>query len=132
MERGASVAVLVLAIAGGLACVGCADTRAIEPGLANAPVLPLTAATDVHDVIANGHDSCPRARVAAGDPLRYRYPACPGGETSPVNVTLLVAPVVTEEPADRLWNLRLRGLPPCEGGRAGRARERALAVCRRE
>ena len=36
---------------------------------------------DVHDVIANAHDSCPRGRIASGDPLPYRYPPCAGGES---------------------------------------------------
>jgi hypothetical protein len=109
---------------------GCAAAPALTPGLANAPAVPLAETIDVHDVIANGHDSCPRARVAAGDPLRFRFPACPGGETSPGTTTLLITPAVAEEPEDELWNLHLRGLPPCEGTRAIRENELALAVCR--
>jgi hypothetical protein len=131
MERGASLASSLL-LAAVAAVAGCGTARVVEPGLANAPAVPLNVTLDVHDVIANGHDSCPRARVAAGDPLRYRYPACPGGETAPQNVAPLAAPVVTQEPEDDLWNLHLRGLPPCEGSRAERARELALAVCRGE
>ena len=127
-ERVSRLTVFVVAIA---ALAGCASTSPLEPGLANAPAIPLTGAQDVHDVIANGHDSCPGARFAAGDPLRHRYPPCPGGENVPLNVTLLAVPVPPPEPEDDLWNVHLRGLPPCEGDLAERAgAELALAVCR--
>jgi hypothetical protein len=126
MERRIGMAVFVVAIA---AQAGCA-MAVVEPGLANAPALPLAVTIDVHDAIANGHDSCPRARVAAGDPLHYRYPPCPGREIAPPNMALLTAPVILAEPTDELWNLHLRGLPPCEGGRAARSNEFALALCR--
>ncbi|MGO8995591.1 MAG: hypothetical protein ACLQVI_19960 [Polyangiaceae bacterium] len=128
MERAGRLMVFLFAIAGQ---AGCASTSPLEPGLANVPAVPLGGPFDVHDVIANGRDSCPGARVASGDPLRYRYPACPGGETTPVNVTLLAVPVPPPGPEDDLWNLHLRGLPPCEGDLAERAgAEIALAVCR--
>jgi hypothetical protein len=127
MQRAAKAAVMVLAI---IAEGGCASVPRLEPGLANGPALPQNNPIDVHDVIANGHDSCPRARVEAGDPLWHRYPACPGRETAPVNLTLLIAPLVSAPPVgDDLWNVPFRGLPPCEEARAARANELALAVC---
>jgi hypothetical protein len=127
MKRGACLAIGLVVLA---ASAGCASAPGVAPGLANVPSVPLAETIDVHDVIANGHDSCPRARIAAGDPLRFRYPACAGGETAPAHVRLLIAPVVTDEPGDDLWNLHLRGLPPCEAMRAARSQELALAVCR--
>jgi hypothetical protein len=87
------------------ACGGCATSDlAIQPGLANVstqpglaaapPAPPADGTTDssppIRDVIANGNDSCPRGRVASGDPLRYRFPACPGaGEARPSAPNLL-------------------------------------------
>lgn len=127
MERGACVAVLVFAVAG---LSGCASESAVEPGLANAPAVPLSQTIDVHDAIANGHDSCPRARIAAGDPLRYHYPPCPGREIAPSQITLLAATVRREPPGNGLWNLHLEGLPPCEGGEPGGAEGLTPAVCR--
>jgi hypothetical protein len=126
MRQSVTIAVFFLAVA---AQAGCADVRVVQPGLANVVALPLSDTIDVHDAVANGHDSCPRSR-AAGDPLRARYPACTGGETASFNTTFLVAPAVRPGPADDLWNLHLRGLPPCEGDRAARSNERALAMCR--
>jgi hypothetical protein len=54
--------------------LGCAT--AFRPGLANAPQLSGSPIVDVrvHDVIANGRDSCER-RLGAG-PLRNEIPAC--------------------------------------------------------
>jgi hypothetical protein len=78
MKRFTGVHALV--VVGTWALVGCAGAGAVEPGLANAPAIPGSETIDVHDAIANAHDSCPRARVAALDPLRYRYPPCSGGE----------------------------------------------------
>ena len=127
--RGIS-AVFVLSI--GL-LTGCAEARVVEPGLANAPALPGSLSLDVHDAIANAHDSCPRGRIVGRDPLPYRYPACAGGE-SRSQVVLLGASVAAPEPApaDVLWNIHLDGLPPCDGEKIGQADERALAVCRRD
>jgi len=136
MQRVASTAVMVLAIIG---AAGCASASRLEPaiasrlvpGLANAPILPGTEAGEVHDVVANGHDSCPRARVVAPDPLWNRYPPCPGGERKPPDVTLVAPPVLPAEPAgeEEMWNIHFRGLPPCEEARAARTNELALAVC---
>jgi hypothetical protein len=133
MERGLMSAVLAVAIAGLAGCAGAGTEVAavVEPGLANAASLPLAVSIDSHDVIANGHDSCPRGRVVAGDPLRFRFPACPGGETVRPDVTLLIrAPAVTDDERNEgeLWNVHLRGLPPCEE-KSGEE-ESALAVCR--
>src|ERR1700730_819615 len=72
----ASLALVIFPSA--LAC-GCA----VQPGLANAPSLGGTALAEpgVHDVIANGPDSCGR-KLDPG-PLRYRVIPCPRGSSSP-------------------------------------------------
>jgi hypothetical protein len=56
--------------------LGCAPT--VHPGLANAPGLGGTRIVDarVHDVIANGQDSCGRRLDPDPGPLRYRLPPC--------------------------------------------------------
>jgi hypothetical protein len=122
----------VFVLATGL-LAGCAEARVVEPGLANAPALPGSLSIDVHDAIANAHDSCPRARVVARDPLPHRYPACAGGERQS-QVVLLGPSAPSSEPAptDVLWNIHLDGLPPCEGGKPGHAGDLGLAVCRRD
>jgi hypothetical protein len=61
------VAALCLSACGGV----------VQPGLANAPVLGgATAETRVHDVIANGHDSCERSMFPQGGVLRGQVPPC--------------------------------------------------------
>jgi hypothetical protein len=149
MQRVALATVMVVAIGGAAGCASASRleaalanapvlpvlpqngiTERIVPGLANAPVLPENEITDVHDVVANGHDSCPRARVVAPDPLWDRYPPCPGTERKPPDVTPLAAPVLPAEPVgDELWNVHYRGLPPCEEARGSRTNELALAIC---
>jgi hypothetical protein len=59
-----------------LAPLSCATTV----GLANAPALGASPRADagVHDVVANGRDSCERG-LGPG-PLRYQVPPCPGVE----------------------------------------------------
>jgi hypothetical protein len=131
MCRGIS-AVFVLSV--GL-LAGCAEARVVEPGLANAPALPGSLSLDVHDVIANAHDSCPRARVAARDPLPYRYPACAGSEARSQVVLLgasVPAPAPEPAPSDVLWYIHLDGLPPCEDGKLSASGDAALEVCRRD
>jgi hypothetical protein len=128
--RGSVLAACRVGCVGVLAALlGCAGARAVEPGLANAPSLPPETASlpGIHDAVANGHDSCPRARVAAGDPLPYRFPACAGGETRAVVPDLLVAAPAPPAPPS-LWNVRLHGLPPCNGPNE-RSKELAMAVC---
>src|SRR5579862_6035308 len=68
-----------------LACGG-----AVQAGLANAPPLGGTSVADsrVHDVIANGRDSCGR-KLDPG-PLRYRIFPCPQANPSPHRSTLAV------------------------------------------
>jgi hypothetical protein len=55
----------------------------VQPGLTNAPQLGGTTIVDprVHDVIANGPDSC--GRNMDSGPLRYRVIPCPRGSPSP-------------------------------------------------
>ena len=59
-----------------LAPLACATT--VRPGLANVPALgsSLIADASVHDVVANGRDSCEQG-LRPG-PLRYQVPPCPG------------------------------------------------------
>jgi len=65
-----------------LACaclVGCASS--VQVGLANAPLLGgATSETRVHDVIANGRDSCERSAFPQGQVLRGEIPPCVIGE----------------------------------------------------
>ncbi len=73
--------------------MGCASS--LQVGLANAPGLGgATAETRVHDVIANGRDSCERSAFPQGDVLRGHIPPCAG--TEPV----AVAPILplTQQP----------------------------------
>jgi hypothetical protein len=87
MPRAAAlVGMLVL-----LTPVACAT--AVQPGLANVPALSTSPVADasVHDVIANGRDSCERG-LGAG-PLRHQFPLCPGVERpAPAPVVIRVAP----------------------------------------
>jgi len=84
-------AVARLGILGSLALFGCATT--VRPGLANVPALSTSPVADdrVHDVIANGWDSC-ELGLGAG-PLRHQFPPCPGVEPpAPTPVVVRVAP----------------------------------------
>jgi hypothetical protein len=134
MEKGITVAVALFA---GGAIAGCSGARIVQPGLASVAALPGAASIEAHDVVSNGHDSCPRARIVADDPLPHRYPPCLGGESAHpsvgFNVLTTPAPAPTD-PGDFLWNLHLRGLPPCKGGVNGSAlsAEDSVAVCRRD
>jgi hypothetical protein len=64
-----------------LAPLGCATT--VHPGLANAPALGGSPVADVrvHDVVANGRDSCER-KLGPG-PLRDEVPPCQTVERTP-------------------------------------------------
>jgi hypothetical protein len=56
-----------------------ACSSVVQPGLANAPALGgATPETRVHDVIANGHDSCERSMFPQGGVLRGQVPPCHG------------------------------------------------------
>jgi hypothetical protein len=69
---GAPMAVCVILSA---VLVGC--TSSVQVGLANAPWLGgETPETRVHDVIANGHDSCERSAFPQGGVLRGQIPPC--------------------------------------------------------
>jgi hypothetical protein len=83
------------------ASVGCATT--VHAGLANAPGLGGTRIADprVHDVIANGQDSCGRLEPDPG-PLRYRQPPC-HREASPATSTALAPPSVRDDPWVQRW-----------------------------
>jgi hypothetical protein len=70
--------VALLGILMSLVPLACATT--VYPGLANVPALGTAPVVDpsVHDVVANGGDSCERG-LGPG-PLRYQAPLCPGVE----------------------------------------------------
>jgi hypothetical protein len=82
MPRTAALLGMLMSLAP-LACV-----TTVHPGLANAPALGTAQVADgsVHDVVANGRDSCER-RLGPG-PLRYQVPPCPGVERSGVDPTI--------------------------------------------
>jgi hypothetical protein len=63
--------------------LGCTST--VQVGLANAPLLINggTPETRVHDVIANGHDSCERSAFPPGEVLRGEIPPCNPTERAP-------------------------------------------------
>jgi hypothetical protein len=67
--------------------LACATT--VYPGLANVPALGTGPAADasVHDVVANGRDSCERG-LGPG-PLRYQIPPCPGVERPAAGPTVV-------------------------------------------
>jgi hypothetical protein len=69
-----------------LATLACATT--VHPGLANVPAIATSPVADagVHDVVANGRDSCER-RFGPG-PLRYQVPPCPGAERPAADPTV--------------------------------------------
>ena len=65
----------ISAIVAALCLTACSGV--VQPGLANAPVLGgATPETRVHDVIANGHDSCERSMFPQGGVLRGQVPPC--------------------------------------------------------
>lgn len=83
-----------------LAPLACATT--VHPGLANAPALGGSPVADVavHDVVANGPDSCER-KLGPG-PLRYQVPSCPPVER-PVVQTIVVNPASSEKGIVMPW-----------------------------
>lgn len=97
----ASIRLLVLAGAS-LLGVGCAPSfqkgladSPLQLGLANAPWLGgTTPETRVHDVIANGRDSCERSAFPEGEVLRGEIPSCVTNEPAP-RVPQRIAPPVT-------------------------------------
>jgi hypothetical protein len=126
MEHRACLTAVALSI--GL-LAGCA-TFPFEPGLANVPALPGSMTIDVHDAIGNAHDSCPRARVTAADPLWHRYPPCAGSEPPSAPRALALAPAAPAGPADDVSRLHLRNLPPCYRAHSAVRPRLALAFCR--
>jgi hypothetical protein len=85
-----------------LASLGCVPT--VHPGLANAPGLGGTRIVDarVHDVIANGQDSCGRRLEPDPGPLRYRLPPC-RHEVVPGPSTALVPPGAPDDSGGLRW-----------------------------
>jgi hypothetical protein len=64
-----------IALIGMLSSLGCAIS--VQPGLTNVPALSISPVADanVHDVVANGRDSCERGLRPR--PRRYPIPECP-------------------------------------------------------
>jgi hypothetical protein len=102
------------------ASVGCATP--VHPGLANAPGLGGTRIVDarVHDVIANGQDSCGRRLEPDPGPLRYRLPPC-RHESAPGPSTALVPANPRDGGGGQQWMEHYHFGWPCK------ARKEALA-----
>jgi hypothetical protein len=87
-----------VALVGMLASVGCAT--GVQLGLTNVPALSTSPVADVsvHDVVANGRDSCERG-LGPG-PLRYQVPGCQDVErlSSPPDVVSVAPPAATVLP----------------------------------
>ena len=90
--------------------LACATT--VHPGLANAPALGGSPVADVtvHDVVANGRDSCER-KLGPG-PLRYEVPSCPPVER-PVLPTIVVNPASSEKGIVMPWVEHYYSRAPC-------------------
>ena len=125
------------AFVGWLASLGCAP--AIQPGLANAPALGGTTVADtrVHDVIANGQDSCGRRLSPDPGPLRYRMPPC--RSESVQRAPPAVSPSSMREEGGGLqwmkhyyfdWPCVVKREEPAGGGLLGWAGSRVEPVCR--
>ncbi len=82
--------------------VPCGCAHRVQTGLSNAPALGGATAEDtrVHDVIANGRDSCGR-RLDPG-PLRHRIPPCPR-LSRPAADPALVAPAPRSDDLVTPW-----------------------------
>jgi hypothetical protein len=96
MPRNAALLAMLMSV-GPLACA-----TTVHPGLANAPALggsPVADAT-VHDVVANGRDSCER-KLGPG-PLRYEVPPCPAVEQTAAP-RVVVEPVSSEKGIVTPW-----------------------------
>jgi hypothetical protein len=96
--------------------VGCSPS--LQVGLANAPALGRdTPETRVHDVIANGRDSCERSGFPQGEVLRGHVPPCDAEKTfSPV-------PMFVQEPPPRSTSVTpWHGLGVCASEGFGLAR----------
>jgi hypothetical protein len=102
-----------------VAALGCAPT--VHPGLTNAQGLGGTRIVDarVHDVIANGPDSCGRLEPGPG-PLRYRQPPC-RHESVPGPRTTLVPANAHADAGGQQWMEHYHFGWPCE------ARQKASA-----
>jgi hypothetical protein len=104
MDASIGTSVLVCAL-----LAGCGSS--VQVGLANAPILGgATPETRVHDVIANGRDSCERSAFPQGHLLRGQIPTCGPKQ----RVTLTRAEPWTG-PANS-WNLRPYSLGDCPSG----------------
>src|SRR5580692_13202944 len=86
--------------------LGCTST--VQVGLANAPLLinGETPETRVHDVIANGHDSCERSAFPQGGVLRGQIPPCIAKEKLATNP---IPRWIPPSPSVQVWSsYRLR------------------------
>lgn len=126
------VAPLLLALASGCATSRAVETAAVErvePGLANAPVLPLERPREEHDVIANGSEAC--SPPLENKPRSLRIPVCQE-ERSAAAVPVLAAPAMRAarfDPLEVRWEIHRRGLPPCAGAQAPLPSDAALSLC---
>ena len=124
--------VVLLALVSGCATSRAVETAAVErvePGLANAPVLPAETPLQSHDVIANGSDAC--SPPLQNKPRSLRIPVCQE-EQSAAAVPVLAAPPVRParfDPLEVRWEIHRRGIPPCVGHEAPVPSDAALSLC---
>jgi hypothetical protein len=130
MGRAGVLTALAIASVWATGCATAAQAAAqrIKPGLANATALPGSVTIDVHDVIANGDDSCPsRASFPGPDPLWDRYPPCPEHESGRQNPSDVSVP--PKQPGGSPFQtVHLNRLPSCRGG-PERTNAFGLALC---
>lgn len=90
MKRTVALAIAVVLSSPSFGC-------AVRAGLANAPALGATPGVErrIHDVVANGNDSCERRTT--GSPLRRRLPPCASDGSSPSPPSANVLPVAKRE-----------------------------------
>jgi len=118
----------VTAVAGALwfATIGC--TSAVQPGLANAPALGGTPVADVrvHDLIANGQDSCGRTFRPDPGPLRYRVPPCTHPR-APVTSQAFSTARTRRDDGAVLWMEHYYSGWPCDTNHEAATRQRRFA-----
>jgi hypothetical protein len=91
--------------------LACAST--VHPGLANAPALGSNPPVDatVHDVVANGRDSCER-KLGPG-PLRDEVPPCPGVERPASPPIVVASPALSGKGIVMPWVEHYYSRGPC-------------------
>ena len=135
MERAWRGFVVILPLA--LLSAGCATSRAVEtaavervePGLANAPMLPIERPFQSHDAIANGSEAC--SPPLESRPRSLRIPVCQEEQTAKAVPVFAAPPALPArfDPLEVRWEIHRRGLPPCIGPDAPLPTDAALSLC---